>query len=149
MLPERLTTTEPALAAALVAYVDGVRTHPALPAGLLDACGARIAWLLAGRATGPTAPAAHRDGAASDEPTADEPTSDETAAACLAFAEQFVLDAQALDERTVGRVRGAVGDAGYAVLALGVGLMEGLVRARLAWGLPPLPPPADGPEVPR
>lgn len=140
MLPEQLVAREPALSEAFVAYVEGVRTHPALPAGVLDACGARIAWLLTGRTA---------DGAVPDGDLA--PADGETLAACLAFAEQFVLDAQALDERTVGRVRDAVGDAGYAVLALGVGLLEGLVRARLAWGLPPLPATtgdADGPVAP-
>lgn len=139
MLPEQLIAREPALSEAFAAYVDGVRSHPALPEGLLDACAARIAWLLTGRATDAGTATASRDGSGDEE----------AAAACLAFAEQFVLDAQALDERTVGRVRETVGDAGYAVLALGVGLMEGLVRARLAWGLPPLPSsaavPAEGP----
>lgn len=134
MLPERLAASEPELSDAFIAYVDGVRRHPALPVGLLDVCAARIAWLLAGRAADGLGSPVGSDAAVDGEATA----------ACLAFAEQFVLDAQALDDRTVGRVRDAVGDAGYAVLALGVGLMEGLVRARLAWGLPPLPPPSSG-----
>jgi hypothetical protein len=120
MLPPNLTTFEPRLHAAFVAYVDGVRAHAALPAGLIDACGARIAQLLTGAALGTV-------------------HDDEVFAAAIAFAEQFVLDAQALDAVTVERVRAAVGESGLAVLALGVGLMEGLVRARLAWGLPPLP----------
>lgn len=130
MLPERLLIAEPSLSAALRAYVEGVFAHPALPAGVLDRCRARIATLLG----------------AQDDPSVDasDTAGDEAAAACLAFAEQFLLDAQGLDDVTVGRVLAAVGEEGYAVLTIGVGLAEGLTRAQLAWGLPVTPVGAAG-----
>lgn len=131
MLPTRLLDADPALAGTLRAYVEGVFAHPALPEGVLEHCRARIAQLL-GAAPGAA------------DPTA-APT-DATTAACLAFAEQFVLDAQALDDTTVGRVLDAVGEDGYAVLVIGVGLAEGLVRAQLAWGVPSAPVTAGGPR---
>lgn len=137
MLPERLVVAEPSLSAALRAYVEGVFAHPALPAGVLDRCRARIAALLG-------AQGAHgADGAASEGAT--DTAVDEVSAACLAFAEQFLLDAQGLDDATVGRVLAAVGEKGYAVLTIGVGLAEGLTRAQLAWGLPSTPIGAAGP----
>jgi hypothetical protein len=130
MLPERLLIAEPSLSAALRAYIEGVFAHPALPAGVLDRCRARIAALLGAQ------------GAASTE--APDTAVDEVTAACLAFAEQFLLDAQGLDDVTVGRVLSAVGEEGYAVLTIGVGLAEGLTRAQLAWGLPATPVGAAG-----
>lgn len=128
MLPPRLVAAEPALSATLRAYVEGVFAHPALPVGVLERCRLRIAQLL-GAAPG-AAEGAVMVGAGS---------ADAVSAACLAFAEQFVLDAQALDDVTVGRVLDAVGVEGYAVLTIGVGLAEGLVRAQLAWGVPSTP----------
>jgi hypothetical protein len=130
MLPERLLVAEPGLSAALRAYVEGVFAHPALPAGVLELCRARVAQLLGADVVAPEG--------------APDPAADPVAAACLAFAEQFVLDAQALDDTTVGRVLAAVGEEGYAVLTIGVGLAEGLTRAQLAWGLPSTPVGAAG-----
>jgi hypothetical protein len=130
MLPERLLIAEPSLSAALRAYIEGVFAHPALPAGVLDRCRARIAALLGAQ-----------DAASTEAP---DTAVDEVTAACLAFAEQFLLDAQGLDDVTVGRVLSAVGEEGYAVLTIGVGLAEGLTRAQLAWGLPATPVGAAG-----
>ncbi len=121
MLPAHLLASEPELAATLRAYIEGVFAHPALPEGTLEHCRVRIARLLG------TSVGALDDAAAAP--------SDAVTQACLAFAEQFVLDAQALDDGTVGRVLDAVGEKGYAVLTIGVGLAEGLTRAQLAWGL--------------
>lgn len=128
MLPARLSTVEPELDAALRAYIEGVFTHPALPEGVLEQCRLRIAQLL-GAVPGATQGAG----------TVGAGPAGAMVHACLAFAEQFVLDAQALDEVTVERVLDAVGEEGYAVLTVGVGLAEGLVRAQLAWGIPSPP----------
>jgi alkylhydroperoxidase family enzyme len=135
-----LRTTYPQLQERLDAYVMGVWRDPALPEGVLELCRIRIATLLGATAAARVRllqlPTALEAGAARIESwsTADELGATERA--CLAFAEQFVLDAQALDEVTVEAVRSRVGEQGLALLVVGVGLAEGLTRAQLAWGVP-------------
>jgi len=135
-----LRTTYPQLQERLDAYVMGVWRDPALPEGVLELCRIRIATLLGATAAARVRllqlPTALETGAARIESwsTADELGATERA--CLAFAEQFVLDAQALEEVTVEAVRSRVGEQGLALLVVGVGLAEGLTRAQLAWGVP-------------
>jgi len=129
----RLAATHPELAARHDAYLRGVLAHPALPTGVLELCRLRIAALLGLAAPGSLValpPARARLASRLDTWTS-TPDADDVDRACLAFAEQFVLDVQALDEATVDAVRALVGPAGLAVLTLGVGLAEGAVRAAL------------------
>lgn len=137
-VPARVAAAHPAMAAAWDAYVHGVFTHPALPAGTLDLCLVRIAGLLGDADGGPgpvaPAPADLTDRVAALPAWTTDPRIGPVDRACLALAEQFVLDAQALDDATTEAVRAVVGDRGLAVLVIGVGLAEGLVRAGLALG---------------
>lgn len=128
----------PEVFAAYAAYVDEVWSSQDLPPGALELCRVRIAQLLGATREqrvrlGPEVPGledklAHVTSWPDDQrfTTADR--------ACLAFAEQFVLDTQALDDPTAEAVRAEVGDAGLVTLALGVGLAEGMVRAAVVLG---------------
>jgi alkylhydroperoxidase family enzyme len=126
---------------AYAAYVDEVWSSDALPPGTMELCRLRIAQLL-----GAAREQAVRLGAEvpglEDKLTClsswpDDPRFSTSDRACLAFAEQFVLDTQALDDPTAEAVRAEVGDAGLVTLALGVGLAEGMVRAAVVLGAQP------------
>ena len=128
----------PAVFAAYAAYVDEVWASETLPPGTMELCRVRIAQLL-----GAAREQALRLGPAVDgleDKLADlagwptDPRFTSCDRACLAFAEQFVLDTQALDDPTAAAVRAEVGDAGLVTLALGVGLAEGMVRAAVVLG---------------
>jgi alkylhydroperoxidase family enzyme len=123
---------------AYAAYVDEVWSAPDLPAGTLELCRLRMAQLL-----GAVAEMGWRLG--SVPPTFESkvarlslwPTDPSFSAldrACLAFAEQFLMDVQALDDATCEAVSTRVGDAGLTTLAIGVGLAEGLIRAAVVLG---------------
>lgn len=128
----------PEVFATYAAYVDEVWASPDLPPGTLELCRVRIAQLLGAAREqaarlGPEVPGledklAHLAGWPHDARFS------ATDRACLAFAEQFVLDTQALDDATAAAVRVQVGDAGLVTLALGVGLAEGMVRAAVVLG---------------
>jgi alkylhydroperoxidase family enzyme len=128
----------PGVFKAYAAYVDEVWSSTDLPAGTMELCRVRIAQLL-----GAAREQAVRLGAEvpglEDKLThlrgwPDDPRFSATDRTCLAFAEQFVLDTQALDDPTAEAVRAELGDAGLVTLALGVGLAEGMVRAAVVLG---------------
>lgn len=131
----------PEVFAAYAAYVDEVWSSDALPAGTLELCRVRIAHLLGARheqqvRLGAEVPGLEEKlGAVASWP--DDPRFTATDRVCLAFAEQFVLDTQALDDPTAEAVRAEVGDRGLIALALGVGLAEGMVRAAVSLGEQP------------
>lgn len=134
--------SHPEVFAAYAQYVDEVWSSPDLPAGTLELCRVRIAQLL-----GVTREQTVRIGPDVDgledrlghlAAWPEDPRFTATDRACLAFAEQFVLDTQALDDPTAEAVRAEVGDAGLVTLALGVGLAEGMVRAAVALGDAPV-----------
>lgn len=128
----------PEVFAAYAAYVDEVWSSDDLPPGTMELCRVRIAQLLG----------AAREEAVRLGPAVDgledklsnlagwpsDPRFTTIDRACLAFAEQFVLDTQALDDPTAEAVRAEVGDAGLVTLSLGVGLAEGMVRAAVVLG---------------
>jgi alkylhydroperoxidase family enzyme len=123
---------------AYAAYVDEVWSSTDLPPGTMELCRARIAQLLGAAREqavrlGPEVPGL--DGKLTHLASwPDDPRFSTTDRVCLAFAEQFVLDTQALDDPTAEAVRAEVGDAGLVTLALGVGLAEGMVRAAVILG---------------
>lgn len=128
----------PQVFAAYAAYVDEVWSSDALPAGTLELCRVRIAHLLGADheqriRIGAEVPGLE-DKLAAIASWPDEPRFTATDRACLAFAEQFVLDTQALDDATAATVRAEVGDRGLITLALGVGLAEGMIRAAVSLG---------------
>jgi alkylhydroperoxidase family enzyme len=128
----------PEVFAAYAAYVDEVWASPDLPPGTMELCRVRIAQLLGAAREqsvrlGPDVPDLE-DKLTHLASWPDDPRFTASDRACLAFAEQFVLDTQALDDPTAEAVRGQVGDAGLVTLALGVGLAEGMVRAAVVLG---------------
>ena len=128
----------PEVFAAYAAYVDEVWSSTDLPPGTLELCRVRIAQLLGVPAEeaarlGPEVPDLEPKLASLPAWPQDERFTS-TDRACLAFAEQFVLDTQALDDPTAEAVRTEVGDVGLVTLALGVGLAEGMIRAAAALG---------------
>lgn len=133
----------PEVFAAYAAYVDEVWSSDALPAGTLELCRVRIAYLLGAeheqvvRLGPPLAGLEEKLGSVAGWP--DDPRFSAVDRACLAFAEQFVLDTQALDDPTADAVRAEVGDRGLITLALGVGLAEGMIRAAVTLGERPGP----------
>ena len=123
---------------AYAAYVDEVWSSDDLPPGTMELCRVRIVQLL-----GAAREQAVRLGPAVDgledklsnlAAWPSDPRFTSCDRACLAFAEQFVLDTQALDDSTAEAVRAEVGDAGLVTLSLGVGLAEGMVRAAVVLG---------------
>jgi alkylhydroperoxidase family enzyme len=123
---------------AYAAYVDEVWSSSDLPPGTMELCRVRIAQLLGAAREqavrlGPEVPGLEGK-LAHLASWPDDPRFSAAERACLAFAEQFVLDTQALDDPTAEAVRAEVGDAGLVTLALGVGLAEGMVRAAVVLG---------------
>ncbi|MFP4149987.1 MAG: carboxymuconolactone decarboxylase family protein [Nitriliruptoraceae bacterium] len=128
----------PEVFATYAAYVDEVWASDALPPGTLELCRVRIAQLLGveseqavrlGPAVAGLEPKLARLAAWTDDARFTD-----VDRVCLAFAEQFLLDTQALDDPTAAAVRERVGDAGLVTLALGVGLAEGMIRAAVTLG---------------
>ncbi len=123
---------------ALAAYVDEVWASDDLPPGTMELCRVRIAQLLGVEREqavrlGPSVDGLeHKLSNLAGWPT--DPRFTDCDRACLAFAEQFVLDTQALDDPIAAAVRAEVGDAGLVTLSLGVGLAEGMVRAAVVLG---------------
>lgn len=132
----------PEVFAAYAEYVDEVWSSRDLPSGVLELCRIRIAQLLGVSSEQHLRLGTEVSGFEGKVAALAAWPDDErfTAAerACLAFAEQFVLDTQALDDPTARAVRDEVGDAGLVTLALGVGLAEGMVRAAAILGDRPL-----------
>jgi alkylhydroperoxidase family enzyme len=126
----------PDVFATYAAYVDEVWASDALPPGTLELCRVRIAQLLGVPSEQEVRLGAEvaglEDKLAQLSAWTDDARFTPVDRACLAFAEQFVLDTQALDDPTAAAVRAVVGDAGLVTLALGVGLAEGMVRAAVA-----------------
>ena len=123
---------------AYAAYVDEVWSSDDLPPGTMELCRVRIAQLLGAAREeavrlGPEIPGLE-DKLTHIAAWPVDPRFSATDRACLAFAEQFVLDTQALDDPTAEAVRAEVGDAGLVTVALGVGLAEGMVRAAVVLG---------------
>lgn len=112
-----------------------------VPPRVLELCRVRMATLL-GRDPATIVPT-QRDGRpVCDAATLGDlrhwPTSERFDAAdraCLALAEQWLLDVHGVEDDQVHAVRDAIGDAGATGLAVGLALFEGFDRARLALGL--------------
>lgn len=128
-----LAAHHPALWERYAAYIDKVWASDDLPVGTLELCRVRIAQLL-----GLEDETRVRIGAVGDDHDAKlalleawttAPPFTAADRAALAFAEQYLVDAQALDEVTCARVVATVGPAGLVTLAVGVGLAESLSRS--------------------
>lgn len=57
--------------------------------------------------------------------------------ACLAFAEVYAMDAQALTDEHAGAVKKHFGDAGLVLLVEALGIFDGSMRVSLLWQLQP------------
>jgi alkylhydroperoxidase family enzyme len=60
--------------------------------------------------------------------------------ACLAFAEQFAADAEAISDAEAAAVRDALGDAGFVAFVEALALFDGGARFCAALGVAPAPP---------
>jgi hypothetical protein len=98
-------------------------THELLDAEVLDACRARCAQLL--RAAG----------ARAEPVAANDPTS--ALAACLALAEQFVIDPHCVTAEMRDAVVAYVGDAGLVALVEALAVFDGFTRFRTILGIEP------------
>lgn len=58
---------------------------------------------------------------------------DDTEAACLAFAEVYAMDAQAISDEHAAAVTAQVGDAGLVLLIEALGIFDGMTRLSLFW----------------
>ena len=98
-------------------------THELVDAGILDACRARCAQLL-------QAPGAPEVPVAADDPTS-------ALAACLALAEQFVIDPHGVTAEMRDAVVVHVGDAGLVALVEALALFDGFTRFRTLLAITP------------
>jgi hypothetical protein len=99
---------------------------------ILELCRARVAALLGGPPPAPDTAVSSETYAA----LAQWPTSalfDTTDRACLAFAEQFVIDVASLDDATAFAVRDALGDQGFADFVSALLVIEQRQRLHLMW----------------
>lgn len=126
-----VATAHPELWARLSELVDACYAAGHVPPRTLELCRLRIAQLLGSereqahrRAEAPVEDrelTALRHWSQQEEFTAGE-------RACLALAEQYVLDVHGIDDTTAARVVDVVGDDGYAALTVALGMFEGVVR---------------------
>jgi alkylhydroperoxidase family enzyme len=65
------------------------------------------------------------------------PAYSEAERACVAFAELFAIDPQAIDDEDAARVVAALGDAGTVALVEALALFDGFMRFRLVLGVEP------------
>jgi alkylhydroperoxidase family enzyme len=143
-----LSTTEPApidgilgnhaAGRAYMRYYDQVLSAPQLPTDILELCRLRIAQILccdselqrrlpqAGDAVVDAAGIARLRSWPSD------PSFSRRERTFLAFAEQFVIDAEALHEDLITNVRSLIGDAGMVAFVVALGVIEQMQRVALA-----------------
>jgi alkylhydroperoxidase family enzyme len=132
---DRVANHRPAYAAAMRDVEAALWGQDVLDPTILELCRLRIAQLLGAdeEAEVRTPAAAGLDEALVDAlaqwPTA--PAFDDRLRACLALAEQTLLDAQGVSDDLAAEVVAAVGEGGFLVLAYGCGFFETTQRARL------------------
>ncbi|MFI5053008.1 MAG: carboxymuconolactone decarboxylase family protein [Acidimicrobiia bacterium] len=138
---ERVVDHRPEYAAALRAVDEALWAQDVVDPIVLELCRLRIAQLLdspdeLARRT-PTAVAAGLDEAMVSE-LRQWPTSDRFDArlrTCLGYAEQVLVDAQAVSDEQAAAVVAAMGDGGLLVLTYGCGFFETNARARIVLAL--------------
>lgn len=113
---DELVALRPGLTEDLAAFDALLWAGSDVPVPLLELVRDRIAWLLG--AAGPARPGAN---------PAEQ--------ACLALAEQVVLDPHAVTDELVEGVRAVLGDAGTAALSIAIAVFEGRTRAALVLGV--------------
>jgi hypothetical protein len=100
-------------------------THGLLDAEILDACRARCAQVL------------RADGAPEEPVTAED--ADSALAACLALADQFVIDPHCVTAEMRDAVVAHLGDAGLVALVEALAVFDGFTRFRTVLGVAPRP----------
>ena len=98
-------------------------THELLDVAILEACRARCAQILSAA------------GAPSEPVTADDPTS--AIGACLALADQFVIDPHSVTREMREAVVAHVGDAGLVALVEALAVFDGFTRFRTVLSIAP------------
>lgn len=124
LTPQRLTSLDDLLTVAtgraFHAFHAALRAEPSFPAAAAGPVRARLAQLLG------LQPVA-----------ADAAPADELTECCIAYAERFLLDANAIDAAAGSSVAEVIGDAGLVVLTLWLGVVESEERLRLLLDLAP------------
>lgn len=135
-----LSRWQPRAWASLVAMTDQVWQGPEIDACAVELCRLRIAGLLGAEAWGRVRAAAALDAGLSERAATrpgDYPSStafSDVQRACIAYAEQVLMDPGAIAPSTRTGVQDALGDRGVVQLTVAAGLFEGLARASLALG---------------
>jgi alkylhydroperoxidase family enzyme len=130
----------PDIATAFDALYQALWTQPHLPAATLELCRLRLAQL-------------HRCAAELQRRDCDIPVGkrenlqswpvhnefSDADRACLAFTEVYAMDAQAITDELADAVKTHFGDAGLVLLVEALGILDGMIRLSLLWGLPATP----------
>lgn len=109
---ERLFRLRPELYEGYGAFRDAIVRESGIDAGLVERCGARVAWLLT---------------AAGDEPVA----GDALGRAAFAYADAFVRDPHGVTDEHVAALRGSLSVAQVVGLTEVLALLDGFTRFRL------------------
>lgn len=140
---EDLVALRPGLLPDLHAFRARLWSGTAVRPATLELARLRIAQLLRSEAElARRTPEARADGLTEEKVTAlprwvSDAAFDGTDRACLALAEQFILDARGVTPQHIDAVRAALGDAGTVAFTVGLAVFEGTARATLALGAAP------------
>lgn len=135
-----LSRRQPRAWASLVAMTDLVWQGPGVDVRAMELCRLRIAGLLGADAWGRLRAAAALDAGLPEQSASrpgDYPSSaafSHSERACLAYAEQVLMDPGGITPSTRDAVRDELGDRGVVQVTVAAGLFEGLARASLALG---------------
>lgn len=119
-------------------YHTALRAHGSIPRRVAVVCRARLSQLI-GSGVVPEASwtTADRGRVAVLRDWIDSPLFDELDRACLAYAEQFVVDANGIDRALAAPVADRLGDTGLVVFSVWLGVAESEERLRRLLGLDP------------
>lgn len=127
----------PDIAASFEALYQSLWTQPHLPAEILELCRLRLAQL-----HGSAVDMQRHDCDISSDKRSNLPhwnthsSFSSAELACLAFAEVYAMDAQALTDEHAAAVKAHFGDAGLVLLVEALGILDGMTRLSLLWQLP-------------
>jgi alkylhydroperoxidase family enzyme len=134
-LLDRVFNHRPAYAAALREVESALWEQDVLDPEILELCRLRIAQLLGDQGAAgernPSAPGLDESLIRSLTQWPSAPEFDDRQRVCLGYAEQLLMDAQAVSDEGAARVIETIGEGGFLVLTYGCGLFETTERAKL------------------